>query len=171
MKLEQIVAMSIGVLQGNSEGRGLQTPKHDASVMARALISTGGTAALSVVDVDGGQPFVTLVNVAADHALRPLLLISDLSHHTKCLKADSRASLLLHAPFGEGDPMLTFRVTLQGVFAQVELDQTFVARHPYAEMYAGFGDFHMWRMEATHAHIIAGFGRAYGVRYKDIVAI
>jgi heme iron utilization protein len=170
MKLEQIVATGIGVLLGKSEGREVESPKHDASVMAKALISAGGTASLSVLDVDGGNPFVTLVNVAADQVLCPLILISDLSHHAKCLKADPRASLLLHAPIADGDPMLTFRVTLQGVFSQVNHDPAFLARHPYAEVYAGFGDFHMWRMEPEHAHIIAGFGRAYGVRYKDIVA-
>lgn len=148
----------------------METPKHDASVKAKALISAGGTAALSVVDVDQGKPFVTLVNVAADQAHRPLVLISDLAHHAKCLRADARASLLFTAPVGEGDPMLTFRVTLQGHFVAVAHDAAFLARHPYAEMYAGFGDFHMWRMEPQHAHIIAGFGRAYGVRFKDVAA-
>jgi heme iron utilization protein len=147
----------------------VQTPKRDASMEAKALISRVGTAALSVVDVDEGKPFVTLVSVAADAELRPLILISDLSHHAKCLRADPRASLLLNAPIADGDPMLTFRVTLQGIFAQVDHDPAFLARHPYAEMYAGFGDFHMWRMEPEHAHIIAGFGRAYGVRFKDVL--
>jgi heme iron utilization protein len=171
MKLEQIVATDIGRFQGKSEGHQVETPKHDASVKAKALISGGGTAALSVVDVDQAKPFVTLLNVAADAQCRPLILISDLSHHAKCLKADPRASLLIHAPLADGDPMLTFRVTLQGVFTPVDHNPAFLARHPYAEMYAGFGDFNMWRMEPDHAHIIAGFGRAYGVRFKDIAAL
>jgi heme iron utilization protein len=170
MKLEQIVATAIGLFPRKREGLIVQTPKHDASVMAKALISAGGTAALSVVDVDEAKPFVTLVNVAADADTRPLILISDLAHHAKCLKSDNRASLLFHAPITQGDPMLTFRVTLQGIFTQVGHDQVFLQRHPYAEIYANFGDFHMWRMEPDHAHIIAGFGRAYGVRFKDIAA-
>jgi heme iron utilization protein len=170
MKLEQIVATDIGCFQGKSEGQAVETPKHDASVKAKALILRGGTAALSVVDLDEDKPFVTLVNVAAGAQCQPLILISDLSHHAKCLRTDPRASLLLTAPIADGDPMLTFRVTLQGVFSQVDHDPAFLARHPYAEMYAGFGDFHMWRMEPDHAHIIAGFGRAYGVRFKDIAA-
>jgi heme iron utilization protein len=149
----------------------VQTPKHDASVKARELISAGGTVALSVVDIDAGKPFTTLVNVAADADLRPLILISDLAHHAKCLKGDARASLLFHAPLADGDPMLTFRVTVQGTFVQVEHDPAFLKRHPYAEMYANFGDFNMWRMEPDQAHIIAGFGRAYGVRFRDIAAI
>jgi heme iron utilization protein len=148
----------------------VQTPKRDASVEAKALISLGGTVALSVLDIEEGKPFVTLVNVAVDANLRPLILISDLAHHAKCLKADPRGSLLFTGHPPEGDPMLTFRVTLQGVFQTVDHDPAFLTRHPYAEVYAGFGDFHMWRMEPDHAHIIAGFGRAYGVRYTDVVA-
>jgi heme iron utilization protein len=149
----------------------VQSPKHDASVEAKALISSAGTASLSVIDVDGGQPFVTLVNVAVDGDTRPLILISDLAHHAKCLRVDPRGALLYHREIGEGDPMLTFRVTLQGAFEQVEHDPVFLKRHPYAELYANFGDFHMWRMTAEHAHIIAGFGRAYDVRFKDVADI
>jgi heme iron utilization protein len=150
----------------------MQSPKLEAMARARTLISGGGTAALSVLDVQGGSPFTTLVNVAADAELRPLVLISALSHHSTCLNADARASLLLNeAISAEGDPMLTFRVSLLGRFEAVsasEAEQHFLARHPYAALYAGFGDFSYWRMAADHAHIIAGFGRAYGVRFKDM---
>jgi heme iron utilization protein len=153
----------------------MQTPKQQAMVQAWSLVAAGGTAALSVLDVAGGGPFTTLVNVAVDEALSPLLLISSLAHHSRCLSADGRASLLLHEPISaDADPMLTFRVSLSGVFSPVapgHAAQAFLTRHPYAEVYAGFGDFSYWRMEAEHAHIIAGFGRAYGVRFKDLVAL
>jgi heme iron utilization protein len=151
----------------------MESPKRDAMDQARNLIAGGGTAALSVLDSDGGMPFTTLVNIAADDSLRPLLLISSLAHHSKCLARDPRASLMLHAPLVEQDPMLTFRVTLLGACSQVtasEAERSFLSRHPYAELYAGFGDFSYWRMDAEHAHIIAGFGRAYGVRFKDLAA-
>jgi heme iron utilization protein len=152
----------------------METPKQDATRKARALITAGGTAALSVIDIDGGAPFTTLVNVAADAKARPLLLMSALAHHSKCLAKDKRGSLMLHDPLVEADPMLTFRVTLLGSFEQVPHESTekvFLARHPYAELYADLGDFSYWRMQAEHAHIIAGFGRAYGVRFADIAAL
>ena len=153
----------------------MQSPKLEAMARARTLIASGGTVALSVLDVEGGAPFTTLVNVAVDAALRPLLLISGLAHHSKCLDADARASLMLHEAIApKGDPMLTFRVSLLGRFERIpasDAEQHFLKRHPYAELYAGFGDFAYWRMDADHAHIIAGFGRAYGVRYKDIVEL
>jgi heme iron utilization protein len=142
---------------------------------AKTLLQGGGVASLSVIDVTDGNPFTTLVNMAVDVTLAPLLLISDLSQHTKCLKADAHASLLRHAPIAaEGDPMLTFRVTVTGVFEPApheEVEAAFLACHPYAELYVGFGDFKFWRMKAEHAHIIAGFGRAYSVRFKDIADI
>ena len=152
----------------------MDTPKQDAMRQAKAMIRAGGTAALSVLDVEGGGPFTTLVNVAADDQLRPLLLISTLAHHSKCLASDNRASLmLLGAISAEQDPMLTFRVSVLGCFAKITANEgqsAFLERHPYAQLYAGFGDFSFWRMDAQHAHIIAGFGRAYGVRFKDLVA-
>jgi heme iron utilization protein len=150
----------------------MDTPKTEAMQRVKALLTAGGTASLSVIDMDDGAPFTTLVNVAADGQGYPMLLMSSLAHHSKCLAKDSRGSLLVHDAIGEGDPMLTFRVTLLGRFEKISADHAetaFLTRHPYAELYAGFGDFSYWRMQAEHAHIIAGFGRAYGVRFKDIV--
>ena len=153
----------------------MDTPKQQAMRQAGILLKDGRTAALSVLDVEGGGPFTTLVNVAAAGDKRPLLLISSLAHHSKCLARDNRASLMLHDPIATTeDPMLTFRVTLLGRFTRIEASdaqQYFLGRHPYAELYAGFGDFSYWHMEAEHAHIIAGFGRAYGVRFKDIAEL
>ncbi len=153
----------------------MDTPKHQAMRQAGTLLRAGGTAALSVLDAEGGGPFTTLVNVAVDEDLRPLVLISSLSHHSKCLAQDNRSSLMLHETIATtADPMLTFRVTVLGRFAKIdagEAQRYFLDRHPYAELYVGFGDFGFWRMEADHAHIIAGFGRAYGVRFKDVAQL
>ncbi|MBV9557489.1 MAG: DUF2470 domain-containing protein, partial [Pseudolabrys sp.] len=35
----------------------------------------------------------------------------------------------------------------------------YLARHPDAYMFAGFGDFAFYRMTVTYAHLVAGFGR------------
>lgn len=151
----------------------MTTPKQQGMAAARQLLAAGGTGSLAVTDVAGGMPFVTLVNIAVDAGLQPLILTSPLAHHTKCLQANPQAALLLHAPFpADGDPLTALRVTLQGRFAPAEdgaARKAFLARHPYAELYAGFGDFGFWRMTPEHAHIIGGFGRAYGVRFADLV--
>lgn len=152
----------------------METPKLQAMRQAKLLLSQAGTAALAVRDAGDGSPFASFVSVSVDGGMAPLLLISDLSHHTKCLKADPRGSLLMTEAINPaGDPMLTFRMTLTGSFAVAngnDAMDAFVRRHPLASQYAGFGDFNIWRLDAVHAHIIAGFGRAYGVRFSDLVA-
>jgi len=157
----------------------MQSPKTDGMRAAKRLLQRGGTGALSVLDAKSGDPLVTMVNTAADEGLRPLILISALSLHTQNLKADPRASIMLHEDFpSDGDPQTALRVTLSGHFAPLSAaaDATaaravFLARHPYAELYAGFGDFNFWRMDATRAHIVAGFGRAYDVRFQDLAEL
>lgn len=154
----------------------MSTPKNEGVKSAAALIRSGGAGTLAVVNVKDGGPFATLVNVAADAGARPVILISGLSHHSQCLKADPRAAIMLHAALPrEGDPLSILRVTLTGIFRTVTVEEEdvralFLARHPYAGLYAGFGDFAFWRMEPAHAHIIAGFGRAYSVPFSDIAA-
>ncbi len=154
----------------------MQTPKQVGIKAANRLFRAGGTAALSVLDARSGDPLVTMVNTAVDEQLRPLILISALSLHTRCLTVDPRASLMLHEDFpAESDPQTALRVTLSGIFAALPAGEeakiatdVFLARHPYAGLYAGFGDFAIWRMEPTRVHIIAGFGRAYDVSFADL---
>src|SRR5262249_36565496 len=35
----------------------------------------------------------------------------------------------------------------------------FIAHHPTSAGYAGFGDFHLYRVEVDRGHLVAGFGR------------
>ena len=153
----------------------METPKQDGVKTAASLIRAGGAGALSVIDVKTGGPFVTLVNVASDATARPVILTSALSHHTQCLKANPRSAIMLHAELPpDGDPLTAFRVTLSGEFqpvAREDVAALFLARHPYADFYASFADFGYWRMEPLHAHIIAGFGRAYSVPFREISRI
>jgi putative heme iron utilization protein len=61
-----------------------------------------------------------------------------------------------------GDALTGARVTVMGRFARVEdeaLRRRYLARHPAAELYAGFGDFAFWRLLPERAHAVAGFGR------------
>ncbi len=154
---------------------GTKSPKRDAMARSRQLFEAGGTGALAVLEPSSAAPMVTMVNTAVDSDLRPLILISALSLHTRCLSNDPRASLMLHAALpADGDPQTALRATLSGRFEKLagqEADaaaQAFLARHPYADLYAGFGDFAYWRLNAETAHIVAGFGRAYDVRFKDL---
>jgi putative heme iron utilization protein len=110
-----------------------------------------------------GRPYVSLVTLAFDHDLSPILLLSRLADHTRNLLADGGAALLLDGTDGLANPQTGPRVTLTGTMAEdaaPHLRRRFLARHPAAELYAGFGDFAIWRMQVERAHFVGGFGRA-----------
>ena len=68
----------------------------EMSRTARDLVRSLDRAALATaLPVQGGAwPYASLVLVAVDHDLSPILLLSDLAEHTKAIAADSRVSLL-----------------------------------------------------------------------------
>ncbi len=142
-------------------------PDFDAKSVAKALLRTTRAGALATIDRNTGHPFASLVNVATDADGSPLILISRLSTHTANLEKDGRASLLL-ATAGKGDPLAHPRLTLLGAFTPVAREDAreprvrrrFLARHPKAELYAGFADFSFWRLGIVSAHLNAGFARA-----------
>jgi putative heme iron utilization protein len=120
----------------------------------------------------GGWPFASLVLVALDHDASPLLLISDLSEHAKNIKAERRVSLLFDGTQGLDDPLTGPRVTVLGEARPVDdarLKGRFLARHPSAELYAGFADFHLHRVDVSRAHLVAGFGRIHWVELRDLL--
>lgn len=118
-----------------------------------------------------GQAYGSLVLYACDHAAQPLLLISDLADHTQNIHANPSCSLLLDGTAGLVEPLTGPRVTLMGSVEKVEDDgllKRFIARHPGSEFYAGFGDFHLFRMSVDRAHLVAGFGRIHWMDGADV---
>jgi heme iron utilization protein len=137
-------------------------PDFDGVSLARHLLRTVRAGALATLDADSGFPFASLVTVATAPDGSPLLLMSRLAAHTGNLDRDARASILL-AQGGKGDPLAHPRLTVTGRIARTEEPRArarFLARHPKAKLYAGFGDFAFWRMDLTGAHLNGGFARA-----------
>ena len=99
---------------------------------------------------------------AADGSV--LLLLSELSEHTRQLRADPRCAVMVVGPAAEANPQTAPRLTVTGV-AVLEPDpalkRRWLAVHPYAAFYAGFGDFHLWRVALGEGSFIGGFARAY----------
>ena len=123
----------------------------DKAALATALPNENGT-----------WPYASLVLVAVDHDLSPILLMSDLAEHSKAIAADSRISLLFDGTVGLDQPLTGPRVTLLGRAEQTgdeRLKKRFLARHPDAAMYAGFGDFQFYRVALERAHLVGGFGK------------
>jgi len=110
------------------------------------------------------QPYASLVLVAFDQDAAPILLISRLAEHTKNLLGNDRVSLLCDGTAGLAEPLTGPRVSLLGRAAKTEDPRhraRFLARHPSAEMYAGFGDFAFYHLTIERAHIVAGFGKIH----------
>jgi len=136
---------------------------------ARALLREAQRATLATL-LDGA-PYASLVLVAEDEDGSPILLLSDLAEHAKNLKRDKRASLLIDGTAGLADALAGPRVTLLGSFERKNderLKARFLARHPSAATYAGFGDFACYRMNVARAHLVEGFGRIAWIAPEDL---
>lgn len=137
----------------------------DLGAYARRLVRATDRAALATRlpgEAGDGWPYASLVLVAADLDGSPLLLISDLAEHTRNAAADARAALLFDGTAGLANPLTGRRLTVLGRLVRDDTPRRaarFISRHPSAAEYANFGDFHLWRMEMTRAHLVAGFGR------------
>ena len=118
-----------------------------------------------------GAPYVTRIALApqSDHLLT---LISDLSTHTKALRAHAEASVLIGEPGPKGDPLTHPRMTLQVRATFLDKTEDLAARylktHPKAQLYIGFQDFHLVRLDVAEAHLNGGFGKAYRLTPEDL---
>ena len=143
----------------------------DAGSEAKRLIRAARRGALATKDADSGAPYASLVAVATAPDGAPLLLLSGLARHTKNLTAEPRVSLLVE-DVGLADPLAGARVTIWGTISatgDAGARRRYLARHPSAEAYAGFGDFSFYRIEPEGAHLVAGFGRISTLPRADIV--
>lgn len=140
---------------------------------SRKLLRNCDRAVLATLQQDDAKgPYASLVMIAVSHAGQPILLISDLAEHTKNIAADNRVSLLLDGTGGFDDPLTGPRLTVQGRAVRTEdpdLQARFIARHPSAAMYAGFGDFNFYEIEILRGHLVAGFGQIDWVEKTELL--
>ena len=141
----------------------------DMSRTVRALLRGLDRASLATFlpAEPAGWPYASLVLVAVDHDLTPILLLSDLAEHTKAIRADGRVSLLFDGTAGLDQPLTGPRVTVLGRAERTDdgrLKARFLARHPDAALYAGFRDFGFYRVSVERSHLVGGFGK---IRWID----
>ncbi|HEX3989958.1 MAG TPA: pyridoxamine 5'-phosphate oxidase family protein, partial [Acetobacteraceae bacterium] len=142
----------------------------DTAFEARKLLRAARSGTLATV-ADGGQPFASLVTHACAPDLSVLLLLSNLSEHTRHLRADPRCSILACGGAEGTNPQTAPRVTVTGIAEVADdpvLKARFLAVHPYAAVYADFGDFHLWRMRPMGALFVGGFARAVRLRQAEL---
>ncbi len=118
-----------------------------------------------------GQPFASLVT----HAMAPdgslLLWLSTLSQHTRQLAREPRCALLAQGTPTGPNPQTAPRATLTGLAEQIDdvgLKARWLARHPYAALYADFGDFALWRVTPQSGLLVGGFAAAHRLRQADL---
>jgi putative heme iron utilization protein len=140
------------------------TPDFNPSGLAKSLLRRSRQGALATLMAGSGDPYCSLVNVAAGPGGAPILLISRLAVHTKNILADSRVSLMLDERVA-GDPLEGARIMVAGNAKELSGDKAALARrrylaaHPSAEAFADFKDFAFFRIVPSGLHLVAGFGR------------
>jgi putative heme iron utilization protein len=144
------------------------------AAQARAMLRSRRSAALAtVLATDGRRPYASLVTIACDTDGSPILLLSDLAEHTRNLRADARASLLIEHASQRANPQTGPRLTLLGRIEARDDDRLrrrFLARHPDAELYAGFADIRIYLMTIERAHYIGGFGGGHWITAGALLA-
>ena len=140
------------------------TAEFNPSRLAKSLIRRSRQGALATLMAESGDPYCSLVNVAAAPDGAPILLISQLAVHTKNILADHRVSLMLDER-AAGDPLEGARIMLAARAEEAEgekrqmLRRRYLNAHPSAETFADFKDFSFFRITPSAAHLVAGFGR------------
>jgi putative heme iron utilization protein len=111
-----------------------------------------------------GWPFASVAPYALTADGEPLLLFSDLAEHTRNIRGDPRASLLVQDSSALEDPQAGSRVTLLGTVEPVPADAVthardcYLSRHPGSADHLAMADFHLYRLHVSEARFIAGFG-------------
>jgi putative heme iron utilization protein len=147
------------------------TPSHAEQARTLAARIETGTLCTNCQD-PAGYPYGSFVTVSF-YGGHPLFFFSEVAVHTKHLRRDPRASLML-AEGGEGDPLAHGRITLLGECTPVVDDasaaKVFLEQHPYAEMYADFHVFRYWRLNVTAVRYIGGYGQMSWVSASEWLA-
>src|SRR5215470_4034164 len=150
------------------------TPDFSPSRSAKWLLRRSRQGALATVMVNSGDPYCSLVNVAANPDAAPLLLISRLAVHTKNILADGRVSLMLDERVA-GDPLEGARIMVAGRGEELAGDAATLARrrylaaHPSSEAFADFKDFAFFRIAPSGLHLVAGFGRIIDLKPEQFL--
>tara|TARA_B100001142_G_C14223309_1_gene612449 strand:+ start:337 stop:1089 length:753 start_codon:yes stop_codon:yes gene_type:complete len=159
----------------NSKIEAIGFIKNDRKIIAsscRFLVRRSRVATLSTaLGSFEGWPYGSLVTVAFDYDLSPILLFSTLSDHTRNLGKDNRASLLFEEASRLKNPQTGPRVSILGRIEKCSdefIAKRFLAKHPEAALYSGFGDFSFWKMTISQAHFVGGFAQAIWLQASEI---
>src|ERR1700737_4609410 len=100
----------------------------------RVFLEREGNGVLATLSTRrGGWPFASVAPYALSEQGEPLLLLSNLAEHTRNVKADPRASLLVQDHASLADPQAGERITILGQVEPVPEVELESARRRYLE--------------------------------------
>lgn len=130
------------------------------------LMQKSQSASLAVIEQHEATilPYVSLVMVAHTDKMHPILLLSDLAHHTQQIKQQTKICLLYDGTSGLKNRLTGHRASVYGVISAIsehqrpEIEDIYLTKHPDAQQYLNFKDFHFYQVNPYQAHLVAGFG-------------
>lgn len=132
-------------------------PRQARELLHRCTSGSLGSMSLTMP----GYPFVTLLPYVLDAEARPLFLVSDLAEHTRNLRRNPCASLMVAE--ASRSPLEAPRVTVVGDAAPVSLPPAAIDRFmrylPDAASYLSLGDFSFYRLAVRRIRLVGGFAR------------
>lgn len=142
-----------------------EVPTPTDAERARTLLASLKIGTLSTMSCEPeGYPYGSFVTYSLDEA-HPTFFISELAEHTRNLRQEPRASLLVAETPG-ADPLASARVTLVGRVEEVTAEAardtakaSYLEAHPSAAYYIDFSDFSFWQLKVESLRYIGGYGR------------
>ena len=149
--------------------------KHGDEV--RALVESERNATLCTLSKKvEGWPFGSITPYAVAATGEPIILISEIAEHTRNLRADARASLLVQDSQAMNDPQAGARVTLMGYAIPVPEAYMGDARRRYLDLFPGSADyfqihdFTLFQIKVSRVRFIGGFGEIYWLDGNEVTA-
>jgi len=140
----------------------------------RRLLFEGRFGVLSTISLKPeGYPFGSIVPFGQGARGAPTLLLSALAQHTRNLRADPRACLLVAQP-GAEDPQQAPRASLIGRAVPLQGPEAedgaarFLKRHPRAGAFLAL-DFSLWRLDVAEVRYVGGFAQAAWVSGSELL--
>jgi len=150
------------------------SPRSQRVEAVRRLLFEGRFGMLSTISTKPeGYPFGSLVPFAQGNRGAPLLLLSALAQHTKNLRADPRACLLVARTDAE-DPQQAPRASLLGAAVEIggaeaeDGQARFLKRHPRSGALFAL-DFTLWRIDVVEVRYVGGFAQAAWVSGSEVL--
>ena len=136
-------------------------------LVARNLLSQNRTGSLSTFSTKHpGFPFASIATYSVSPSGEPIFFFSSMARHSKNLKSNPNASLLVTADSAtaQGGALASGRVTVIGEITPVEksdleaIAHDYLSVNPEATQWASFGDFQFYRLKVVDVYVVAGFG-------------